>query len=144
MKYFICTLEKKTAAESQPAQNSPVAAIQLAIPTMHTERIIPVTTIQTAAYETKDEAVSVSLPMLFHQKSAATPHGVVLRTEPDSNPKTVLLTPGIDRDLEIPEENIHQLPGIFARLSRYFKGVYFDNQNLILLLNTEKFMEGIT
>jgi len=141
MKYFICTLGKESAAETQPGQSYILETIQLAIPTKDTERIIPVTEVQTAECETKGEEVSVSLPVLFQEKSTATPHGVVLRS--DNSPKTVLLTPGIDRDLEIPEENIHQLPGVFEKLSRYFKGVCFDNQNLVLILNTEKIMEGI-
>ena len=141
MKYFICTLELPVGfpADTQENQTSPLAAMQLAIPTTYTERIIPVNRIQAAGYETTDEEVSVSLPVLFLQKSTVTPHGVVLRS--DRTPKTVLLTPGIDRDLEIAEENIHRLPGIFDRLSRYFSGVYFDKQNLILILNTEKIME---
>ncbi|MCL2233186.1 MAG: hypothetical protein FWB99_08930 [Treponema sp.] len=137
MKYFICTLEPP--AEAQEKQTAPLEAMQLAIPTPHTERIIPVTKTQTAGYETGDEGVSVSLPVLFQQQSAPTPHGVILRSEHAL--KTTLLTPGIDRDLEIPEESIHGLPGVFDSLSRYFKGVYFDNQNLILILNTEKIME---
>ena len=136
MKYFICTLEPPAKAQGK---SSPPEAIQLAIPTTHTERIIPVTKIQAAGYETGDEGVSVSLPVLFQQQSAPTPHGVVLRSEHAL--KTVLLTPGIDRDLEIPEEKIHRLPGVFDSLSRYFKGVYFDNKNVILILNTEKIME---
>ena len=141
MKYFICTLGRENPAETQSGQSSNDETIQLGIPTNHTEKIIPVTRIQTVDHETKDEEISVSLPVLFLQKSAATPHGVVLRS--DCTPKTVLLTPGIERDLDIAEESIHQLPGIFTGLSRYFKGVYFDNKNLILLLNTEKFGEGI-
>jgi len=141
MKYFIFTLGRENPAETQPSKNSQNEAIQLAIPTGHTERIIPVANIQTTDCETKDEEVSISLPVLFLQKSAATPHGVVLRS--DNSLKTVLLTTGIERDLEIPEESIHQLPGIISGLSRYFKGVYFDGQNLILLLDTEKFMGGI-
>jgi len=136
MKYFICTLEPP--AETQE-KSSPLEAIQLAIPTTHTERIIPITKIQAAGYETGDDGVSVSLPVLFQQKSLPTPHGVVLRSA--AALKTILLTPGIDKDLEIPEESIHRLPGVFDGLSRYFKGVYFDKQNLILILNTEKIME---
>ena len=107
---------------------------------MHTERIIPVTKTQTTESETENEEVSVSLPVLFQQKNTATPHGIILRSH--RIPKTVLLTPRIEKDVEIPEERIQQLPGIFARLSKYFKGIYFDKQNLFLIVNTEKFMEG--
>ena len=138
MKYFICTLG--TPEEAHQHQNFPQDTIQVGIPTMYTERIIPVTKTQAVGYETENEEVSVSLPVLFQQKNTHTPHGVVLRT--DRAVKTVLLTPRIERDLEIPEERLHRLPAVFDGLSRYFRGVYFDKENLIYILNTEKIMEG--
>jgi len=137
MKYFICTLEP--TAEAQEKHAFSLAAIQLAIPTSHTERIISVTKIQTAEHETGDDGVSVSLPVLFQQKSAPTPHGVILRS--DHALKTILLTPGINRDLEIPEESIHRLPGVLDSLSRYFAGVYFDNKDLIFILDADKMIK---
>jgi len=134
MKYFMCAL----GAEAQNEQAS--AAVYLCIPTMHAERIIPVTKTQAAESETENDEVFISLPVLFQQKNTVTPHGIVLRS--DQVPKTVLLTPRIEKDVEIPEESVQRLPGIFAGLSKYFKGIYFDNQNLFLIVNTEKFMEG--
>jgi len=138
MKYFICTLG--SSDEAQQDQDSHQDTVQLGIPTIHTERIIPVK--KTQAGEPESEGASVSLPVLFQQKNTDTPHGIVLRS--DHAAKTVLLTPRIERDLEVPEESIHQLPGVFDGLSKYFKGVYFDKENLIYILNTEKFAEGIT
>ena len=140
MKYFICTLG--ISDETQQDQTTKQETIQLGIPTMHTERIIPVKKTQAAESEIEKEGASVSLPVLFQQKHIDTPHGVILRSNRAT--KTVLLTPRIERDLEIPEERLHQLPNVFIGLSRYFRGVYFDNDNLIYIINTEKFMEGIT
>ena len=127
MRYFICALENHT--------------IQLAIPAEHTERIIPVTRTQNAEYETENKEVFVSLPALLKQKNISAPHGIVIKAAHIS--KTILLTPKIDIDLEIPEENIRQLPNTFIGLSQYFRGACFDKENLILILNTEKIMEGI-
>jgi len=136
MKYFICALDR----------------MNIGVPAERTERIIPVARAQTALLETEGEAgnqnVFISLPVLFKQKDPAAPHGVVLKnTEPQTsaaNPgKTILLTPRIDIDLEIPEENIHGLPGAFAGLLGCFRGGCFNDQNLILILNPEKIMERI-
>jgi len=127
MRYFICTLE--------------TPAIQLGIPAEHTERIIPITRIQSTEYETENKEVFVSLPVLLKQKNKNTPHGIIIKVAHTS--KTILLTPRIDIDMEIPEENIHQLSSTFVGLSRYFRGACFDKENLILILNTEKIMEGI-
>ena len=139
MKYFLCALGGAPSAADAQNEQTP-SVVYLSIPTTHTERIIPVTKTQTTESETENGEVFVSLPVLFRQENIATPHGIVLRTE--QVPKTVLLTPRVERDVEIPEESIRPLPGIFARMSKYFKGLYFDKQNLFLILNTEKFMEG--
>ena len=128
MKYFICPLDK----------------INLGIPAEQTERIIPVTRVQNAVHESENQEAFISLPVLFQQKDTAAPHGVVLKPSflPAGTGKTVLLTPRIDIDLEIPEENIHRLPEAFAGQFRYFRGACFNSQNLILILNPEKLAEG--
>ncbi|MCL1927367.1 MAG: hypothetical protein FWG07_01050 [Treponema sp.] len=159
MRYFICTLDK----------------INLGIPAERTERIIPVTRIQTAVFETENDndndnrKAFISLPLLFLQNDSVTPHahtalsgeltsnslcspvtapwpegmhGVVLKANDGTEtPKTVLLTPRIDIDLEIPEEDIHSLPEAFVGFFRYFKGVYFTEDRIILILNIKKLME---
>ena len=139
MKYFICALEK----------------ISLGIPAEITERIIPVTRVQTAVYQTEDQTAFISLPVLLQHKDSATPHGVVFKPAASGNAiKIVLLTPRIDIDLEIPEEDIHALPEAFTGLFGYFRGAYFPGKesrspasegivrdSVILILNTEKIME---
>ena len=129
MKYFICSLD----------------TINIGIPTEQTQRIIPVTRIQTALYdsETEDKKLFISLPVLLGQKDPAAPHGVVLKNSAADRDTTILLTPRIDKDLEIPEENIRRLPGALAGWLKYFRGGYFNGQNLILILDPEKIMEKI-
>ena len=131
MKYFICALD----------------TVHIGIPAERTERIIPVTRVQTAVYETENQEAFVSLPALFRQKDTAAPHGVVLKSGAESLAagavKTVLLTPRIDIDLEIPEESIHGLPEALAGMFRYFRGACFNGQGVILILNPVKLVEGL-
>jgi hypothetical protein len=123
LKYFVCALDK----------------INLGLPAEQTERIISVTRVQSAARETNDQEVSISLPVLFQQKDTAAPHGVVLKSE-TSAVKTILLVPRIDAELEIPEENIHSLPEALSGLFKNFKGAYCTGQNVILILDPEKLL----
>jgi hypothetical protein len=131
MRYFICALDN----------------IGLGIPAERTERIIPVTRIQAAVSETEDHETFISLPALFQRKNIDVPHGVVLKSGTADTVKTVLLTPRIDIEIEIPEENIHQLPKAFAGLIRFFRGACFietdAGNSLILILSPEKLMENI-
>jgi len=123
LKYFICALGR----------------INVGIPAWQTERIVPVTRIQDAVCETENQEFFISLPALLRQKGSAAPHGIVLKS---SAAKTVLLTPRIDAELEIPEENIHSLPKAMDGAYKYFRGAYCSGQNLILILNPEKLLES--
>jgi hypothetical protein len=134
VKYFICALDRTSPA------------VQLGIPAERTERIIPVSRVQIGLYETENQQAFVSLPVLFHLADVSAPHGIVLKptgTESGAAVQTVLLTPRIDIDLEIPEEKIHSLPQALGGLLKYFRGAYFDSQGLILILNPEKLAESI-
>jgi len=124
VKYFICAPDK----------------VDLAIPAEQIERIIPVTRLQTDVYETENGDAYLSIPALLRQNDVVAPHGLVLKYCPaGSVRKTILLTPRIDIELEIPEENIHSLPEVFTGRFSFFGGVYFNgSQNVILILNPEK------
>ena len=129
VKYFICALG---------------TSAKLGIPAEQTERIIPVSRLQTSVYETENDDAFISIPALFRQKDIAAPHGLVLKGgRDDGNGKTILLTPKIDIDLEIPEENIHSFPEAFAGLYTFIKGACFSggSQNVILILDPEKLTE---
>jgi chemotaxis signal transduction protein len=119
--------------------------IDLGIPAEQTERIIPVTRVQRAVCETESQEVFISLPALLRQKDSATPHGVVLKsnTGESSAVKTVLLTPRIDVELEIPEESIHSLPEALGGVFKFFRGAYCTDKNVILILDSKKFVGGI-
>jgi chemotaxis signal transduction protein len=120
MRYFICPLDNAL----------------LGIPEAGTERIIPVTRQQAVVSETEEGQAFISLPALFRQKQTDTPRGLVLKG--GAEPQTVLLSPKIDIDMEIPEEDIRKLPKAIADLFPYFTGVYFSDQGMILILDPEK------
>jgi len=141
MKCFVCALDK----------------IHVGIPAERTERIVQAARVQTAVYETENQEAFISLPLLFRQKEPA-PHGVVLKAalQPEgaagvdaagagagSGPKTMLLTPRIDKELDIPDEAVYQLPEAFAGPFRYFSGACFNAQDVIFILNPAKLLEGM-
>jgi len=129
LKYFICALGK----------------INIGIPAQQTERIISVTRIQGAARETENNEVFISLTVLLGQKETAAPHGIVLKhlaSQPPDAPKTTLLTPKIDAELEIPEEEIRSLPEVLGGSYKKFRGAYCADKKIILILNPEKLLEG--
>jgi hypothetical protein len=129
MKYFICAM----------------GGINLGIPARQTERIVSVTRIQDAVRETENQEVFVSLPALLRQEDKTTPHGIVLKplvSQPPNTAKTTLLTPKIDAELEIPEENIHKLPRAMDGVYRHFRGAYCTDKSVILILNPENIIEG--
>jgi len=125
LKYFVCASDK----------------ISVAIPAEQTEHIISVTRIQQAVCETENQEVFISLPVLLRLEDSAAPHGIILKSSDSSAVKTVLLTPRIDIETEIPEEKIHSLPEAMGGVFKYFRGAYCTEQNVILVLNTEKIKE---
>jgi hypothetical protein len=128
LKYFICALDK----------------INVGIPAGQTERIIQVTRVQCAVRETENQEVFISLPVLFQQKDNAAPHGLVLKSDntEQSGFKTVLMTPPIDAELEIPEDDIYNLPKALSGVFKFFRGAYCTDQNVILILDPEKLKRG--
>jgi len=137
LKYFICALGS--------ALGSALGRINLGIPAGKTERIISVTRIQDAVFETENQEVFISLPALLRLKDKTAPHGIVLKPllpQPPDTTKTILLTPKIDAELDIPEDNIHSLPrAMDGGAYRYFRGAYCNEKNVILILNPQKILE---
>ena len=130
MKYFICALEK----------------ILLGIPAEQTERIMQEDRLQTAVKESENGKTFISLPALFKLKNNAAPHGVLLKSEGQAGTApgraAVLLAPKIDIELQVPEEDIHELPKVLDRQFLFLRGVYFSDQNAILILDPEKLLES--
>jgi len=132
VKYFICAL------------GSALGKINIGIPAEMTERIIAVTRIQDAVCETENQEVFISLPALMRQKETAAPHGILLKPPAHASKSvnaTTLLTPKIDAEMEIPEEDIHSLPKAMDGIYRHFRGAYCTGKNVILILNPEKILE---
>jgi len=124
VKYFICAL----------------GSLSLGIPAEQTEKIIPVTRVQTGVVEKENQETYISIPALFQQKDTPSPHGLVLK---GGREKTILLTPKIEVDLEIPEEKISRLPGFFGGAFSFFRGACFADANIgdakmIFILDPEK------
>ena len=138
MKCFTCALEAIPFGAAVCETNVPCeSTVQLGIPSGQTERIIQVERHQTALCEIADHQKFISLPVLFQLRDKATPNGIVLKAG------AVLLTPKIDIELEIPEEDIQKLPETFTGWYLYFRGAYFNDQKLILILDPEKLAENI-
>jgi len=120
----------------------------LGIPARRTERIISVNRIQDAVCETENQEVYISLPALLRQKDRTAPHGIVLKpdagaaTPEAATTKTILLTPKIDAEQEIAEEDIRGLPEAMGGVYERFRGAYCTDKNVILILNPEKLTEG--
>jgi hypothetical protein len=139
VKYFICALDK----------------VNLGIPSEQTERIIPCSREQTSVYAAENqpsgtEEAFISLPALLGDTTAVR-NGLVLKSGGEASQatiKTILLTPKIDIDLEIPDESIYRLPDAFVGRFSFFTGASFaagstadSGQNLILILNPQKLKE---
>jgi len=126
MRYFVCAF----------------GMIRFGIPAESTEQIIPLSRTQTSLYETADSNVYVSLSALFKQ-NFATPHGLVLKLSVSGGRKIILLTPKIEKDMEIPDDNVHGLPQVFSGPFIFFKGAFFDGGNPVFILNPEKLSGNI-
>ena len=135
MRYFICNLDHTNPNNPQTC---------LGIPAEHTERIIPAgqkdMAGSEAASEPSGEEVFVSIPALLRLKDPQAPHGLVLKG--GSQKRTVLLTPKIDVELEIPEEDIHPLPNTLDDFLFYFRGAFFSGPRVILILDPAKIIES--
>jgi len=117
--------------------------IRFGIPAESTDHIIQLSKTQNSIFETTDNEVLISLPALFKQY-ITTPHGLVIKFSVSSDDRKItLLTPKIEKDMEIPDENIHHLPQIFLGPFVFFKGVYFNDGKPVFIINTEKLKESI-
>jgi chemotaxis signal transduction protein len=93
-------------------------------------------------HETENGEAFISLSSLLNIDVPAS-HGVVLKKTSADGVQTTLLAPRIDIDMEIPEEKISQLPKAISGFFQFIRGVYFDDNNAIFILNLDKLMEGM-
>ena len=73
-------------------------------------------------------------------------HGIVLKQETGAsgrcgdNKTLVIITPPVERDIDVDEKNIQNLPGSFSGVYSLFNGLYFNEQKIIFFLDVEKFI----
>ena len=140
MKYFICAID---------IVNSSTTSC-IGIPAEHTARIIPASRELTSVYEKDNDEAFISIPALFNMKDNTAPHGLVLKSglccSENNEIKTILLTPRIDIELEIPDEHIYELPVVLDEMLKYFRGAYFTGtgQSVILILDPVKLMAKLS
>jgi hypothetical protein len=130
VKFFICALEEMV----------------LGIPSKETARIIPAPHTQTTLYESEQEDLFFSLPVLFRKDSVPAPHGIVLKKKYNDLPnekRLILLVPRIETDLDISEGEIRLLPALIREKLSCLGGACFNNGNLVLLLDTENLIKMI-
>ncbi|MCL2176243.1 MAG: hypothetical protein FWB73_09395 [Treponema sp.] len=65
-------------------------------------------------------------------------HDIVLKQKTNDNKTLILVTPPVERDIDVAENQIQNLPGSFSGVYSSFNGLYFDKQNIIFFLNLEK------
>ena len=124
MKYFICNIDSNDNCSC------------LGIPADYIERIIPSEHNSSSVFETEANDTFISIPYLLMLKNNSAPHGLVLKAS--GNEKILLLTPKIVEELEIPEEDIKDLPNTFSEFLTFIKGVSFIGQRLIFILEPKK------
>jgi len=65
-------------------------------------------------------------------------HGIVLKQETNENKTLVMITPPVEKDIDIAENEIQSLPGSFSGIYSSFNGIYFSGQKIIFFLDIEK------
>jgi len=65
-------------------------------------------------------------------------HGIVLKQETSDNKTLVIITPPVERDIDVAEKEIQSLPGSFSGVYSSFSGLYFNEQKIIFFLDIEK------
>jgi len=73
-----------------------------------------------------------------NMEKSASQHGIVLKKETEDNKTLVIITPPVERDIDVEESDIQSLPGSFKGVYSSFNGLYFNGQKIIFFLDVEK------
>jgi len=65
-------------------------------------------------------------------------HIIVLKQQTNENKNLVMITPPVERDIDVAENEIQSLPGSFTGIYSSFYGIYFSGQKIIFFLDVEK------
>jgi len=117
--------------------------ISFGFPAASTEQIIQLSREQNSFCETGNNEIFISLPVLFRQRFTAF-HGLILKLIVSQDKKVILLTPKIEMDMEIPDDKVHGLPEVLSGPFIFFKGVFFNDDKPVFILNPEKLLGNIT
>jgi len=121
----------------------PIENIYIAVAADKVKRFISPDTEDTAGIEhIKIPAYMIFGKLLFPQNAPC--HGIVLKQETDAdgisggNKTFVIITPPVERDIDVAEKEIQSLPGSFSGIYSSFNGLYFNGQKIIFFLDIEK------
>jgi hypothetical protein len=86
-----------------------------------------------------------SLPLFFGARREALRHGIILKGSAGADGRHVLLVPVVEREEDIPEEEIHTMPGILADIGRvsFISGIRFTDSAMTLFIDPAKFINNI-
>ncbi|MDR2759580.1 MAG: hypothetical protein LBB78_09380 [Spirochaetaceae bacterium] len=91
-----------------------------------------------------------SLPHFFGQADQTVRHGIVLKlpgeerarnsgasSEPEEGPRNILLVNSVEREIDIPQEEIYPLPELLLTRGNlsFFTGIAFENSVMIVLID---------
>ena len=122
MNYFICSLGKI----HKDYDNS-----LLGIASSKVEKII-------ATEELIENKKQISIPSMLKLKDLDLTHSLILKQK-----DAVLLCPKIEVEIDIEEESIKSLPLSITPSYNFFRGLCFKNNELILILDTDKLLEEV-
>jgi hypothetical protein len=76
-----------------------------------------------------------SLPHFFKLAGQTVRHGVILKTQ--EGPRNILLVSSVEREADIPPEEIFPLPKIFTESKRisFFTGIRISGQDMIVFID---------
>jgi hypothetical protein len=122
MRYFLCPFEGFYLGVPEDS----VAAIMI-----YSEEIT-----ETIKQEEKTGDLFFSLPHFFKLAGQTVRHGVILKTVQEG-PRNILLVSSVEREADIPPEEIFPLPKILAesRRTSFFTGIRISGQDMIVLID---------
>jgi len=91
--------------------------------------------------------INIPVYMIFGRQQCSetmSQHGIVLKQETctsficGGNKTFVIITPPVERDIDVAENEIQSLPGTFSGIYSSFNGLYFNEQKIIFFLDVEK------
>ena len=112
--------------------------INLGIPKDNTEKIVPINRDQNILLAEDQGQNYISIPILFKLNGSISPHAVVLK-----NCNTMLLCPKIDSEITVSSDEIYEMPKALQHFFVYVNGIFFRDNDLILIMDTDLLLEKL-